>query len=95
MKGRMWLPVGLIAALFWCLEPLQRFLGLPAFLSRETVLSGSFNRNYSSAKAQKELGWTYRSAKQMWLETIELERELMKKRQKRDFVSRIKPIIGN
>ena len=95
MKGRVWLPVAITAALFWLLEPLQRLFGLPAFLSRETALSGSFNRNYSSAKAQKELGWTYRSAKQMWLETIELEQELMKKRQKRDFVSRIKPIVGD
>ncbi len=93
VKGRVWLPVGLTATLFWLLEPLQRLMGLPAFLSRETALSGSFNRNYSSAKAQKELGWTYRSAKEMWLETIQSEQELMQKRSKRDLVSKLKPVV--
>ena len=92
VKGRIWLPVGVTAALFWLVEPLQRAVGLPAFLSRETVLSGSFNRNYSSAKAQKELGWTHRSAKEMWLDAIESELALMKKRSKRDVVSKLKPI---
>jgi dihydroflavonol-4-reductase len=91
-KGRVWLPVGLTANLFWLLEPLQRASGLPAFLSRETVLSGAFNRNFSSAKACRELGWTYRSAKQMWLEAIATEQELMRKRLKRDLVSKLKPL---
>lgn len=42
---KFWLPLWLAAAMFWPLEPLQRLLGLPAHLSRETVKVGASHLN--------------------------------------------------
>jgi hypothetical protein len=67
-------------------------LGLPAFISRETVLGGSTNWNYSSQKAQRELGWTFRPAEAMWLETIDGELELLNRRTGQNLIQRLKPL---
>ena len=77
--------------MFAPMEPLQRLAGLPAAVSRESV-SASVSLNYSGAKAQRELGWTYRPAKEMWLGIIDQELELLASRQKRDLVARLKPV---
>lgn len=91
-KNRIWLPAGLAALSLWPLEPLQRAAGLPAFLSRESVRAGSVNLNYSSEKAKRELGWNHRTAKEMWLETIDGEYELLAKRHDQNLVSRLNPL---
>ncbi len=75
------------------LEPLERGFGLPAAVSRETVNAASVSLNYSSAKAQRELGWTYRCASDMWLEVIDQELQLLAARKKRDLLSRLKPVV--
>jgi dihydroflavonol-4-reductase len=93
-KGRVWLPTGLTKIMFASLEPLLRSARLPAFLSRETVTATSVSMNYSNAKAKRELGWTHRSRRDMWLETITAERTLIQKRSRRDMVSRLKPVVG-
>ena len=77
--------------MFAPLEPLQRAVGLPAFVSRESV-SATVSMNYSGAKAQRELGWTYRPARQMWLDIIDQELGLLTSRKKHDLVSRLKPV---
>jgi dihydroflavonol-4-reductase len=50
MVPRLWLPRSLMYWQMALLEPLQRMLGLPAFLSRETVEVTKAHLNYSSAK---------------------------------------------
>jgi dihydroflavonol-4-reductase len=90
-KVRFYIPTWLVWTLFSLLEPVLRLVGLPAFISRETV-TASMDLNYSSAKAQRELGWTYRPAKEMWLGIIDEEVALLAGRQKRDLVSRLKPL---
>ena len=87
-----WLPAGLMAAVLWPLEPLQRLAGLPAIMSRESVWASEGSLYYSSEKAQKELGWNHRSAQEMWFTTIDGELELLAKRRKRDLISRLKPV---
>ena len=67
-------------------------MGLPAFISCETVRAGSINLYYVSDKAEHELGWQHKNAEAMWLETIDGELELLVKRTKRDLVSRLKPL---
>ena len=78
--------------MFAPLEPVQRLAGLPAFISRETVVATSISYNFSSLKAQRELGWIYRPVKTMWLDIIGEELNLLASRQKRDLVSRLKPV---
>jgi dihydroflavonol-4-reductase len=90
-KVRFYIPGWLAKLMFAPMEPLQRLLGLPAAVSRETV-SASVHMNYSGAKAQRELGWTYRPAKEMWLEIIDEELKLLAGRKKRDLLSRLKPV---
>jgi len=90
-KIRFYIPNWLAWAMFAPLEPLQRLVGLPAFISRETV-TASVSLNYSSDKAKRELGWTHRSAQAMWTDTIDGELKLLASRQKRDLVSRLKPV---
>ena len=91
-KVRFYIPRWLAALLFAPLEPWQRLAGLPAFISRETVEASSLSYNFSSAKAQRELGWTYRPAGEMWSSIIEEESKLLAGRQKRDLLSRLKPV---
>lgn len=91
-RPSLWLPADLMALSFWPLEPLQRMIGLPAFLSRETVRTGKISMNYSSAKAQRELGWSFRSARQMWLDAIDGELALLARRKQRDLVARLRPL---
>lgn len=91
-KVRFYIPRWLATLMFAPLEPLQRLLGLPAFISRETVSASSGSYNFSSAKAQRELGWTYRPAKEMWRDIIDQELKLLASRQRRDLVSRLKPV---
>jgi hypothetical protein len=69
-------------------------LGLPAVLSRETVRTVATNMHYSSLKAQRELGWTHRSAEVMWCKTIEGEIALLAKRERQSLVERLKPLEG-
>jgi nucleoside-diphosphate-sugar epimerase len=73
---KLWLPPALMKVMFTPMEPLFRLAGLPAIFSRETV-AASTNLNYSSAKAQRELGWTSPAAADMWPRIIERERQLL------------------
>jgi dihydroflavonol-4-reductase len=89
---RLWLPPGLMAALLAALEPLQRRLGLPAFLSREMVWGGATNWWYSSEKAKRELGWTHCSAEAMFSAAIDDEIELLSRRKGQNLIQRLKPL---
>jgi dihydroflavonol-4-reductase len=77
MKHRLWLPAWFMRPQMALMEPLLRAAGLPAFMSRETVDVSGANLNYSSAKAQRELGWTHPGREVMWDAIIARERELL------------------
>lgn len=91
-KNDLWLSDTLAAILFYPFEAIQRKMGLPAFISRETVWGGDTNFNYSSEKAKKELGWTHCSAEEMWTKTIEAEIILMEKRKNTNLIVRLNPL---
>ena len=91
-RVRFFLPFWVAALMFAPMEPVQRWLGLPAFISRETVWSNKGSRNFSSTKAQRELGWAHRPAREMWSSIIDEEYQLLSSRKKRDLVSRLKPV---
>jgi len=76
MVPRLWLPRSLMYWQMALLEPLQRMLGLPAFLSRETVEVTKAHLNYSSAKAKRYLGWVHPEVGEMWERIIPDERRL-------------------
>ena len=73
---KLWLPPALMKVVFAPMEPLFRLAGLPAVFSRETV-AATAHFNYSSAKAQRELDWSFPVAADMWPEIIERERQLL------------------
>jgi len=73
---KLWLPPAIMKVMFTPMEPLFRLAGLPAVFSRETV-AASEHLNYSSAKAQRELGWRFPAAADMWPQIVERERQLM------------------
>ncbi|MEZ5646505.1 MAG: NAD-dependent epimerase/dehydratase family protein [Burkholderiaceae bacterium] len=79
-RHRVWLPHGLMRLQFMFMEPLQRALGIPAFMSRETVDATTVHLNYSAAKAQRELGWRHPTATAMWDRVIGQELALMQGR---------------
>jgi len=91
LKSRIWIPSGLAEFMLGPLEPLQRAVGLPAFMSRETVRA-SCSLNYSSEKAKRELGWTYRSAREMWHAIIDEEIDLLAKGRHQGLLARLKPM---
>ncbi len=91
-KTRVWLPGWLASLLVAPLEPVQRKLGIPAVLSRETVRAATTNWNYCGDKARRELGWNYRSAEAMWSDAMEQEMRLLAKRGNQSLVERLKPL---
>jgi nucleoside-diphosphate-sugar epimerase len=92
---RFFVPFWLAMLMFAPMEPLQRWLGMPAFISRETVSGTRGSLSFSSSKAQGELGWTPRPARQMWADIFDEEHKLLAVRRKRDLVSRLKPVEAN
>ena len=92
IRPLFWTPLWLTQLMFASMEPLQRLAGLPAFISRETARAGAIDYNFSSQKAQRDLGWSFRLFKQLWNEIADAEIELCKKRKKRDIVSMLKPL---
>jgi dihydroflavonol-4-reductase len=74
LKPFVWLPrpaawlSGLLA------EPALRLAGRRAFLSREVINGSYVCFRYSSAKAERELGATFRTAQQAWRDTLRAER---------------------
>ena len=80
MKVRLYLPRWFMRPQMMLLEPLQRALGLPAVLSRDTVDQSRGHFNYSSAKAHRELSWEHPSAEDMWERVILREIDLMAER---------------
>ncbi len=89
---QIWLPAKLAALLLAPLEPLQHSLGLPAFMSRESVAVSGGNWCYCSDKAKEELGWAPRSAEAMWMATLDGEIELLAKRKGQNLIQRLKPL---
>ncbi|MGA2493747.1 MAG: SDR family NAD(P)-dependent oxidoreductase [Roseiarcus sp.] len=78
---RFYLPRGVMRPAVALLEPLQRLLDLPAFLSREAVDLTRAHFDYSSAKAQRDLGWSRPDAEAMWPPIVRREKALMARRQ--------------
>lgn len=78
---RWYLPRWLMRPQMALMEPLQRMAGLPAFMSRDTVDATQAHLDFSSAKAQRELGWTHPDIESMWDLIIRRERELLAARQ--------------
>ncbi len=92
LKFQVFIPNWLAYIMFAALEPLQRLAGMPAVISRETVLAAETHYNYSDQKARRELGWNPRPVRQVWQDTFARERELKQKRKKRDLVSLLMPL---
>lgn len=90
-KVLFWMPALIMRILFATMEPLERLLKLPAFLSRETV-DANISLNFSAEKARRELGWTCRSPNEAWTVIIDEEIKLRASRQRRDLVSMLKPL---
>src|SRR5215468_3598273 len=80
MKHLLWLPRWLARWVVAPLEPLERALGLPAFLSREAVEASRAHLNYTAAKARRDLGWSHPSPDVMWEGIVRRERELVGRR---------------
>lgn len=92
-KVRFYLPIWLAAPLFGLLEPFERRMGLPAFISRDVVDGSRVCFSCTSAKAQAELGWTFIPAREMWASILDEETRLLAARAQRGLVSRLKPVV--
>jgi dihydroflavonol-4-reductase len=80
MKFRLWMPRWFMRPQMAILEPLQRWLGLPAFLSRDSIDVTKVHLNYSAEKAKRELGWQHPDLESIWAEIIPAEKALMANR---------------
>ncbi|HET7089337.1 MAG TPA: SDR family NAD(P)-dependent oxidoreductase [Anaerolineae bacterium] len=79
-KPLVWLPYPIAMAVGIIAEPFLRLIGLPAFLSRESIESAYENWLYTAAKAERELGAKFRNAEQLWQETLAAERALARRK---------------
>lgn len=62
------------------LEPIERLLGLPIVFCREFALAAFASWKFSAAKAERELGMQFRNLEQAWLDTLDAERAIAKKK---------------
>jgi dihydroflavonol-4-reductase len=98
---RWYLPRAFMRPQVAMLEPIQRMMKLTAFLSRDTVDTSRAHLDYSSAKAQRELGWIHPDRESIWEPIIKRERELMSVR--RGFLNKLRhqpvaasqPLVGD
>jgi dihydroflavonol-4-reductase len=74
MKPFLWLPRPLAWLSGLLAEPVLRLAGRRAFLSREVINGSYVCFRYSSAKAERELGATFRTAQEAWRDTLRAER---------------------
>ena len=81
MTPKRYLPAWFMRPQMILVEAILRGLGLPAFLSRETVDASRVHLDYTAAKAKRDLGWVHPSVEDMWPPIILRERELMAQRQ--------------
>ena len=86
------LPAPVMAALFFPLEPVQRWLGISAFFSRETVLMAAQDLAFSNAKARRELGWSPQPARDVWPAILTAERALIARRTGGGLAARLNPL---
>lgn len=61
-------------------EPFERLLNLPVVFCREFALAAYASWKFSSAKAERELGIHFRSVEQAFLDTLEAERAIAKRK---------------
>ena len=61
-------------------EPVQRLLGLPPVFNREFLSAGYAHWAYTGARAERELGASFRPVEQAVLDTLWAEQALMKNR---------------
>lgn len=90
-KFRVYLPNALAMVMFSPMKYLLHRLGLPGFISRESV-TGSVHRNFSGEKARRELGWKTRTAEEAWTQIIREEMKLVNARKDEGWVERLKPL---
>lgn len=74
--------------LFSPMPLLLRSLGLPPFISPDLVDADVW-RLFSSEKARRELGWTYRSNQELWQDTVSRERALQQLPGRKGFKARL------
>jgi dihydroflavonol-4-reductase len=75
---RVWLPRPLALAQAALIAPVARAVAGTAFISPEVVRSSYVSFRYTSAKARRELGVSFRPAEQAWAETLRDERALIR-----------------
>lgn len=91
MKVRFYIPDWLAKIMFTPFKYILRAMGLPAFISPEAVRA-DVNLRFSSAKAQRELGWAPKSGEAMWRDVLEKEIALMPHRKGQGILDRLRPI---
>lgn len=90
MRPRLWLPFWIMRPQMALMEPLLRAVGLPAFMSRETVDVSRAHLNYSSARARRELDWMHPLPSEMWDAIVTREAQLLSLRN--GLVNRLRPL---
>jgi dihydroflavonol-4-reductase len=75
-----WMPKPMAMLFNRICEPIERLLGLPIVFCREFALAAFSSWQFSAAKAERELGMRFRSVEQAWLDTLEAERAIVRKR---------------
>lgn len=90
MKVRLWLPGWFLRPQMLLFEWVLRSMKLPAFMSRELVDQTNGDYAFSSAKAERDLGWTRPSAAAMWDQIFAEEKALVGER--KGLRERLRPV---
>ena len=72
-----WMPKWLAVPYCALVEPVQRLLGLPVLFSADLARAGFMDLQYSGAKAERELGLSFRDPDRAWLDTLDAERAVL------------------
>jgi nucleoside-diphosphate-sugar epimerase len=86
------LPPPLAKLLFGVTAPLLRALGLPAFVSLDTLRASTINLDYISVHAQRALGWRVTPAARVWEAIGAEESGLLSARGGQGLAQRLRPM---
>ncbi|MBW6474052.1 MAG: NAD-dependent epimerase/dehydratase family protein [Anaerolineaceae bacterium] len=79
-KTWIWLPDSIAIFINTIAPPFERLLGLPVVFSKEFIYAAKNNWQFSGDKAERELHIQFYDLENAWKDTIEGERELIKKK---------------
>lgn len=75
-----WMPKNIAVAFSALCEPIERIFNLPLVFNRDFANIAFVNWSFSGTKAERELGIQFRNVEQVYLDTLDAERKIIRQK---------------